>query len=120
MCSVLVLQHFKFRSDLKNISLELYRILSKNGYLIFIEQVSNEKDELKYQSIFKEAGFILVSIKTIRRGRSISSWIASHIKLKTINLLKILSIINELEILFPPLVKTYEEKIFVFRKVENV
>lgn len=43
--SVLVLQHFKKVSDLKDIAKEFLRVSSNNGICVYIEQVGKKRDE---------------------------------------------------------------------------
>lgn len=119
VCSVLVLQHFRNELDLKKMAFEFNRICELNGYCIFIEQVYDKKDGQKYNNAFSNAGFVFVSKEIVRRGRSISSYIASHTDINNDSILKILYWINRIEILFPALVNTYTENIFIYRKVKN-
>lgn len=118
--SVLLLQHFKKVSDLKDIAKEFLRVSSNNGICVYIEQVGKKRDEKKFIDAFNEAGFTLCELKTVRRGRSISSWLASKINnQESTKWITVLKMLNNIEVNFPPLTETYEEKIFVFKRIDK-
>ena len=62
----------------------------------------------------------LMKLETVRRGRSISSWLASKINnQESTKWITVLKMLNNIEVNFPPLTETYEEKIFVFKRIDK-
>lgn len=105
---------------MKDIAKEFLRVSSNNGICVYIEQVGKKRDEKKFIDAFNEAGFTLCELKTVRRGRSISSWLASKINnQESTKWITVLKMLNNIEVNFPPLTETYEEKIFVFKRIDK-
>lgn len=117
--SVLVLQHINDSEEYEKIVGEFRRVTKLGGNVIFIEQINGTRTYDHYTRPFQQNGFTLRTFRLIRRGKSISSWIASRTwceKLPTVFAESVLRFLNDVEILFPPIKATYEECIFVFRR----
>lgn len=117
--SVLVLQHINNQEEYCLIIDSFSRIIKSGGYVVILEQLSDEKKARNYIDPFEAKGFTLITQRTIRYGKSISS------KLSNLSIFRKLSYrwvavclasINRFELFFPPIKRSYEETVFVLKR----